>query len=98
MAYSRITRFVAALCTAVFSVLTVVSTTFVAAYEFAQALRWPDYAPDVRESLHLDRVRHELNAGEPQGLRRSISFRMRALLHDLFTGSGFAEPQAVASA
>jgi hypothetical protein len=94
MAYSRITRFIAALCTA----FTVLSTTIVAAYEFIQALRWPDYAPDVRESLHLDRVRHELNAGEPQGLRRSISFRMRALLHDLFTGSGFAEPQAVASA
>jgi len=95
MAYSRITRFVAALCTAALVVWTTISTTVAG---FVDAVRWPAFTPDPTDSIRMDRVRHELGAVEHQGLRRSRSFRMRALLHDLFTGTGFVEPKAVASA
>lgn len=56
------------------------------------------WRPSALEHLQLDAAAVSL-AADPGGRnRRSLSFRMRALLHDLFAGAGFVEPQAVASA
>ncbi len=56
------------------------------------------WRPSALEHLQLDAVAVSLGADPGGRNRRSRSFRMRALLHDLFAGFGFVEPQAVASA
>ncbi len=61
-------------------------------------LRWHEYVPDVRQRLDLDRLGHAVSIEPQQAIRRSLSYRARALLHQLFTGCGFAEPTAVGSA
>ncbi len=60
--------------------------------------QWHEYVPDVRERLDLDRLGHAVSIAPQQAIRRSRSYRARALLHELFTGCGFSEPTAVGSA
>lgn len=62
---------------------------------FAKLFGWQ---ASPQEHLHLHRAARQINTKPANAIRRSRSFRMRALLHQLFTGSGFVEPLAVGSA
>lgn len=64
----------------------------------ASVFEWHEYVPDVRERLELDRVGHAISIAPQQAIRRSRSYRARAMLHQLFTGDGFSEPTAVGTA
>lgn len=57
-----------------------------------------DWHPDVAASIAADRLSHDIDTKPVDGMRRFRSYLQRLGLHRLFTGDGFAEPQAVGAA
>lgn len=76
-------------------VISVIRTALSLVDIFSKLFGWQ---ASPQDHLHLHRAARQINTKPANAIRRSRSFRMRALLHQLFTGTGFASPQAVGSA
>lgn len=76
-------------------VISVIRTALSLVDIFAKLFGWQ---ASPQDHLHLHRAARRVNTKPANAIRRSRSFRLRALLHRLFTGTGFSEPSAVGSA
>lgn len=91
-------RFIAAVLSCFAIAAALVSGGYAATVNYVREVFDFRWRPDAAASIALDRLSRRFGVKPDVGMRRLRSYRQRLDLHRLFTGDGFTEPTALASA